>query len=86
MPGGSNIFLVGSKNTKERIMIDAGDVPTKNTLFIRNLYNYINDTNKELGLDLNNGIYISTILITHAHLDHCAGLENVLKMLKENVG
>jgi len=34
IPCGTNCFLVGHKDSKERIMIDAGDVPAKNKMFI----------------------------------------------------
>jgi len=74
MQWGANIFLVGHKDTKERIMLDAGDIRGKNKLFLENLNLYMDDVNRSLGYERNNGIYISKILLSHSHLDHCAGL------------
>ena len=34
---GSNVYLVGSKATNERIMIDSGDLSEKNEGFLANL-------------------------------------------------
>ena len=60
-------------------MIDAGDVSAKNGAFLKNLETYLDDFKSE-----NKGkqdfegdpyeIFISTILITHAHSDHMGGL------------
>ena len=38
---GSNVFLVGHQYTSERIMIDAGDITSRNGDFINNLKNYL---------------------------------------------
>ena len=38
---GTNVFVVGSKDTNERIMIDAGDVSKKNKTYLKNLEAYL---------------------------------------------
>jgi hypothetical protein len=37
---GTNVFLIGHDSTRERIMIDAGDVPERNQGFLANLKAY----------------------------------------------
>ena len=38
---GTNVFLVGNENSRERVMIDAGDVSAKNALFLENIIAYL---------------------------------------------
>ena len=73
---GTNVFLVGHQSSNERIMIDAGDVSKKNRKFLENITKYFDDLNRP-------DVYISKILITHAHHDHIGGLYDVLNLLKE---
>ena len=40
---GTNVFLIGHKNTNERIMIDAGDLTAKNKCFLNNINRYLDD-------------------------------------------
>lgn len=69
---GTNVFLIGHKDSNERIMIDAGDISAKNGAFLQNLETYFDHFKSEkMGKD---EIFISSILITHAHSDHMGGL------------
>ena len=40
---GTNVFMIGHKNTNERIMIDAGDLTAKNKVFLSNINQYLDD-------------------------------------------
>jgi len=85
---GTNCFLLGHRETKERIMIDTGDLSTRNGRFLANLTQYLEDLSyihARLGGDNGRpeeGVYISKILLTHAHPDHMGGLQDVLKLLE----
>ena len=64
-------------------MIDAGDVPAKNKMFIQSIAQYISETNQKMKYEADNGIYISKILVTHAHLDHFCAVDGIIQMLKQ---
>ena len=68
-PCGNNVFLIGHKHSKERIMIDAGELLPKGDSFLTNFKEY---------LIAAGDVYISTIFITHAHYDHMGALNAVL--------
>jgi len=68
---GSNVYLIGHESTSERIMIDSGDISEKNEGFLSNLSSYLDSS----------ATYISKILLTHGHLDHFGGLNDVCKLL-----
>ena len=67
-------------------MIDAGDLTAKNQTFLNNINQYLDDIKQEHSTNIKNqeqnGIYVSKILITHAHHDHMGGLQDVLELLK----
>ena len=44
---GSDVFLIGHRDTAERIMIDAGDTDQDNEVFLRNLNAYFEDVQEE---------------------------------------
>jgi endoribonuclease LACTB2 len=69
---GTNCFVVGQG--KDRVMIESGDYPESNKLFLENFNKFMDDFA---------GIQISKIFITHAHHDHFGGLYDVLKILIE---
>ena len=73
---GSNIFLVGNKNSNERIMIDCADLPENNAGFLKNLNKYFDDIK-------NKDVYVSKIFLTHGHHDHIGGLQDVLELFKK---
>ena len=75
---GTNIYLVGDKKSQERIMIDTGD-PKRNQGMLANFKKYFEDMKSVKP-------YISTILITHSHIDKFFGLYDVLQFLKNEVG
>ena len=82
---GTNVFMLGHKNTNERIMIDAGDLTAKNQTFLNNINQYLDHLQQrqsKLQNQQQDEIYISKILITHAHHDHMGGLIDVLELLK----
>jgi glyoxylase-like metal-dependent hydrolase (beta-lactamase superfamily II) len=69
---GTNCFVVGQG--KNRVMIESGDYPERNQLFLENFNKFMDDFGD---------IQISKIFITHAHYDHFGGLYDVLKILLE---
>ena len=40
---GTNVYMIGHKNTNERIMIDAGDLTASNNVFLDNINEYLDD-------------------------------------------
>ena len=44
---GTNVYMIGHKNTNERIMIDAGDLTAKNQVFLNNINEYLDDVKLE---------------------------------------
>ena len=72
---GSNVYVVGEQSSSERIMIDAGDLPSRNASFLQNLKAYLDNSKPNP--------VISKILLTHAHQDHVGGLQDIIKMLKD---
>ena len=40
---GTNVYMIGHKDTNERIMIDAGDLPENNEIFLNNFKTYLDD-------------------------------------------
>ena len=67
------VDVVGYKGTKERILIDGGDLIGKNNTLLANLKAY---------LDANKGIYISKILLTYSATGKYYGIFNILKLLQ----
>ena len=67
---GTNCFVVGSG--PRRIMIESGDYPERNQLFLENFNRFLNDFTH---------VSIDRIFITHAHHDHFGGLYDVLRTL-----
>jgi len=65
---GPNCYVVGYEGTKERIIIDGGDLRGKNKEFISNFKAY---------LDKNEGVYFSKILLTYARNKY-EGIFNIL--------
>ena len=57
-----------------RVMIEAGDYPERNTLFLENFRKFLEDF-KHVSID--------RIFITHAHYDHFGGVTDVLSLLRE---
>ena len=55
-------------------MIESGDYPEQNKLFLENFNAFMNDQST---------VRISKIFITHAHHDHFGGLYDVLRILME---
>lgn len=64
---GTNTYLVGSPQTNERLLIDTG---SGNVEYFELLKKYLED----------NKLKITTIAITHSHIDHLGGVEDVLKL------
>lgn len=54
-------------------MIEAGDYPERNKLFLENFSNFLRDFKE---------VSIEKILITHGHFDHFGGVRDVLDLLK----
>jgi endoribonuclease LACTB2 len=69
---GTNCYVVG--RGQNRTLIDCCDVPEKNESFLGNLVSFLDD---------NQGVNLNRILITHAHMDHVGGLNDVLTILKQ---
>lgn len=55
-------------------MIEAGDYPERNKLFLENFTHFLRDFQ---------GVSIDKILITHGHYDHFGGVRDVLDLLKQ---
>ena len=51
---GTNVFMLGHKNTNERIMIDAGDLTAKNQTFLNNINQYLDDIKQEHSTNIKN--------------------------------
>lgn len=64
---GTNTYLIGSPKTKERLLLDTG---SGNVEYIELLKKYLKE----------NDLKITTIAITHSHIDHLGGLEDVLEL------
>lgn len=69
---GTNCFVVGQG--KKSIMIESGDYPENNTLFLENFTKFMADQDQ---------VRIEKIFITHAHHDHFGGLYDVLRILND---
>lgn len=59
----------------KRIMIEAGDYPERNGLFLENFKRFLLDF-KHVSID--------RIFITHGHYDHFGGVIDVLNLHKEH--
>jgi glyoxylase-like metal-dependent hydrolase (beta-lactamase superfamily II) len=69
---GTNCFVVGAG--KERVLIEGGDYPERNSLFLENLRRFLDDFSS---------VRIGRVFVTHAHFDHFGGVFDVLGLLKE---
>jgi endoribonuclease LACTB2 len=69
---GTNCFVVG--RGPKRVMIEAGDYPERNTLFLENFGRFLTDFK---------GVSIDRIFITHGHFDHFGGVMDVLNLMRE---
>ena len=55
-------------------MIEAGDYPERNSLFLENFSAFLRDFQH---------VQIEKIFITHGHYDHFGGVTNVLQLIRE---
>lgn len=69
---GTNTYLVGDPNSKERLLIDAGSGHKEYYYILRK---YLKD----------NDLKITTIAITHSHIDHIGGASDILELSPEAV-
>ena len=67
---GTNCFVVGRGTN--RVMIEAGDYPERNQIFLENFNRFL--------LDFSH-VNIEKIFITHGHYDHFGGVFDVLNIL-----
>eukprot|EP00347_Sterkiella_histriomuscorum_P013976 403362637 len=68
---GTNCYVVGQGTN--RVMIEAGDYPERNQLFLENFKKFLYDQQH---------VNIDRILITHSHYDHFGGLFDILNIIQ----